>query len=61
MNDVPDTQIYGAAYKVSVQTDTEGAVIVAYTRDPETGRIGRSWIRLNPAGADYVRRRLGGQ
>ncbi|MET9535566.1 hypothetical protein ABZY02_34290 [Streptomyces sp. NPDC006649] len=61
MNDNPDIEIFGAAYKMTVERDAEGAVIVAYTRDPKTGSIGRSWIRLDGAGADYVRRRLDGQ
>ncbi|MGW2089098.1 hypothetical protein [Streptomyces sp. NPDC001880] len=55
--DVPDVQIYGTAYKVSVQIDCRGAVLVAYTKD-DRGKVGRSHIRLDPAAIDYVIRRL---
>ncbi|MFF1594311.1 hypothetical protein ACFVY0_40440 [Streptomyces sp. NPDC058286] len=56
--DIPDDRIIGTVYKMSVQTDALGAVIVAYSRDAETGRIGRSFLRFDLAGAEYVRRRL---
>ncbi|MFB9594056.1 hypothetical protein [Streptomyces racemochromogenes] len=58
--DLPDVQTYGAAYKVAVQTDARGAVLVAYTRDAESGAVTRSSIRLDPGAAAYVRRRLAG-
>ncbi|WP_327135919.1 hypothetical protein OG311_38115 (plasmid) [Streptomyces sp. NBC_01343] len=58
--DVPDVQTYGEAYKIIVQTDARGAVLVAYTRDAETGAVTRSQIRVDPAGASYIRRRLAG-
>ncbi|MEU2455864.1 hypothetical protein ABZ605_37965 [Streptomyces sp. NPDC012765] len=58
--DVPDVQTYGAAYKLNVQTDSRGAVLVAYTRDAATGAVTRSQIRIDPAGAAYIRRRLAG-
>ncbi|WP_143667110.1 DUF2637 domain-containing protein [Streptomyces sp. FBKL.4005] len=32
--DIPDVQITGTVYKMNVQTDRKGAVLVAYTRDP---------------------------
>ncbi|OYP10156.1 hypothetical protein CFC35_41695 [Streptomyces sp. FBKL.4005] len=56
--DIPDVQITGTVYKMNVQTDRKGAVLVAYTRDPETGRIGRSFIRFDAAGINYIQRRL---
>ncbi|WP_274919458.1 hypothetical protein [Streptomyces sp. WZ-12] len=59
MTDIPDIEISGAVYRMSMQTDAKGAVLVAYTKDPETGRIGRSFIRFDLAGVDYLRRRLG--
>ncbi|MFJ2629973.1 hypothetical protein ACIO6T_43300 [Streptomyces sp. NPDC087532] len=55
--DVPDVQIYGTAYKLAVQIDRRGAVLVAYTKD-DRGKVGRSHIRLDPAAIDYVIRRL---
>ncbi|MDX2802311.1 hypothetical protein [Streptomyces scabiei] len=58
-SDIPDVQIFGAVFKMNVQTDSKGAVLVAYTRDAETGRIGRSFIRFDLAGVNYIRRRLG--
>ncbi|MEU5430930.1 hypothetical protein AB0H73_35730 [Streptomyces olivoreticuli] len=57
MNDVPDVEITGTVYKMTVQRASEGAVLVAYTKDDD-GRIGRSWIRLDLAAVDYVKRRL---
>ena len=57
--DVPDVQIIGTVYKMSVQTDTRGAVLVAYSRDAATGRIGRSFIRFDAVGINYIQRRLG--
>ncbi|MEU6996645.1 hypothetical protein ABZ953_39090 [Streptomyces sp. NPDC046465] len=57
MNDAPDIEIFGTVYKLTVQTDRQGAVLVAYTRD-ENGSIGRSWIRLDQTAVDYVKRRL---
>ncbi|MCB5181883.1 hypothetical protein [Streptomyces antimicrobicus] len=59
--DVPDVQTFGAVYRMSVQTDARGAVLVAYTRDPETGSVTRSSLRIDWAGAAYIRRRLAGQ
>lgn len=56
--DIPDVQIIGTVYKMNVQTDTKGAVLVAYTRDAEGG-IGRSFIRFDAAGINYIQRRLG--
>ena len=56
--DVPDVQIIGIAYKLTWQTDQRGAVLVAYSRDAETGRIGRSFLRFDQAAVDYLRRRL---
>ncbi|MFD3834176.1 hypothetical protein [Streptomyces sp. NPDC058621] len=56
--DIPDIQTHGAAYKMSVQTDARGAVLVAYTRDATTGAVTRSHIRIDPAGVDYIRHRL---
>ncbi|MBC9730227.1 hypothetical protein [Streptomyces sp. TRM68367] len=56
---IPDVQIFGTVFKMNVQTDSKGAVLVAYSRDAETGRIGRSFIRFDLAGVSYVRRRLG--
>ncbi|WP_030872595.1 hypothetical protein [Streptomyces sp. NRRL F-2747] len=58
--DVPAVQTYGAAYKLNVQTDGRGAVLVAYTRDAETGAVTRSQIRVDLAGVDYIKRRLSG-
>ncbi|WP_030775267.1 hypothetical protein [Streptomyces sp. NRRL F-2664] len=58
--DVPDVQTYGTAYKLNVQTDRNGAVLVAYTRDATTGAVTRSQIRIDPAGSAYIRRRLAG-
>ncbi|MFJ2202374.1 hypothetical protein [Streptomyces violaceusniger] len=57
--DIPDVQIFGTVFKMNVQTDSKGAVLVAYSRDAETGRIGRSFIRFDLTGVEYVRRRLG--
>ncbi|WKK24129.1 hypothetical protein QZH56_36755 [Streptomyces olivoreticuli] len=57
MNDVPDVEITGTVYKMTFQTDRDGAVLVAYTKD-DGGRIGRSWIRLDLAAVDYMQRRL---
>ncbi|MEU3756383.1 hypothetical protein AB0H17_27090 [Streptomyces olivoreticuli] len=57
MNDVPDVEITGTVYKMTFQTDHKGAVLVAYTKDDD-GRIGRSWLRLDLAAADYMKRRL---
>ncbi|TLQ38623.1 hypothetical protein [Streptomyces marianii] len=59
MNDIPDIQIHGTVYRMSVQTDPRGAVLVAYTKDAETGAVGRTFIRFDLAGVDYLRRRLG--
>ncbi|MFF1401076.1 hypothetical protein ACFVZD_46150 [Streptomyces sp. NPDC058287] len=56
--DIPDVQIIGTIYKLSVQIDARGAVLVAYSRDTETGSIGRSFLRFDRAGAEYIRRRL---
>lgn len=58
-SDIPDTQIFGTVYKMTLQTDRKGAVLVAYTRDAETGKVGRSFIRFDLTGVDYIRRRLG--
>ncbi|MCB5181497.1 hypothetical protein [Streptomyces antimicrobicus] len=58
--DVPDVQTYGYVYRMSVQTDARGAVLVAYTCDSETGAVTRSSLRIDPAGAAYIRRRLAG-
>nr|WSX25653.1 hypothetical protein OG690_38580 [Streptomyces tubercidicus] len=58
MTDIPDIQISGTVYKMSVQTDAQGAVLVAYARDRETGRIGRTFIRFDLAAVDYIKRRL---
>ncbi|MFE3996540.1 hypothetical protein ACFXPW_33380 [Streptomyces goshikiensis] len=58
--DVPDVQTHGAVYRMSVQTDARGAVLVAYTRDAETGAVTRSLLRIDPAGVAYIRRRLTG-
>ncbi|MGW6617833.1 hypothetical protein ACWGA0_30820 [Streptomyces erythrochromogenes] len=57
---VPDIQTFGTAYKLNVQTDSRGAVLVAYTRDAATGAVTRSQIRIDPAGSAYIRRRLAG-
>ncbi|MFF3748589.1 hypothetical protein [Streptomyces kronopolitis] len=57
-SDIPDIQIFGTVYKMSLQTDVNGAVLVAYTKDRETGRIGRTFIRFDLAGVDYIKRRL---
>ncbi|MEV0097356.1 hypothetical protein [Streptomyces sp. NPDC050738] len=56
--DIPDVQTHGDVYRMTVQTDARGAVLVAYTRDRETGAVTRSQLRFNRAGVDYVRRRL---
>ncbi|WJV51838.1 hypothetical protein [Streptomyces flavofungini] len=56
--DVPDVQIIGTVYKMSLQTDRRGAVLVAYSQDGDNGRIGRSFIRFDEAGLDYLRSRL---
>ncbi|MEU9396917.1 hypothetical protein AB0D86_43870 [Streptomyces sp. NPDC048324] len=58
-SDVPDVQIFGTVFKMNVQTDAKGAVLVAYTRDAETGKVGRSFIRFDLTGVNYIRRRLG--
>ncbi|MEU5547534.1 hypothetical protein AB0G85_35090 [Streptomyces sioyaensis] len=58
MDVVPDVEIVGTAYKMSLQTDAEGAVLVAYTKDRETGRLGRSFIRFDLAGTSYLKHRL---
>lgn len=58
--DVPDVQTHGDVYKMTVQTDARGAVLVAYTRDAATGAVTRSHLRIDPAGAAYIRRRLSG-
>ncbi|MFE9413924.1 hypothetical protein ACFYN0_34840 [Streptomyces sp. NPDC006704] len=57
MNDRPDVEIIGGVTKMTFQTDRQGAVLVAYTRNDD-GTIGRAWLRLNGAGVDYIRRRL---
>lgn len=57
--DVPEVQTYGAVYKMSFQTDSRGAVLVAYTRDETSGAVTRSHIRIDLTGVDYLRRRLG--
>ncbi|MEU4850579.1 hypothetical protein [Streptomyces gilvosporeus] len=54
---VPDVQISGTVIDMTVQTDRQGAVLVAYTRDAD-GRIGRSFIRFDLVGVEYIRRRL---
>lgn len=56
---IPDIQTHGAAYKVSVQTDRRGAVLIAYTKDPESGQITRSLIRFDWSSVDYIKHRLG--
>ncbi|MEU3065040.1 hypothetical protein [Streptomyces subrutilus] len=56
--DVPDVHTYGDAYKMSVQTDSRGAVLVAYTRDAASGAVTRSAIRIDPAGVAYLQRRF---
>jgi hypothetical protein len=61
MNDIPDVQIIGTVYKMTFQTDSQGAVLVAYSRDKDTGKIGRSWLRFDAAGLDYVARRAAPQ
>ncbi|MGW8558145.1 hypothetical protein [Streptomyces tubercidicus] len=58
--DIPDIQISGTVIKMSMQTDAKGAVLVAYTKDGETGSVGRSFIRFDLAGVDYIKRRLNG-
>ncbi|MEV0324580.1 hypothetical protein ACIBKX_40310 [Streptomyces sp. NPDC050658] len=55
----PDIQTFGAVFRMSVQTDSRGAVLLAYTRDAETGAVTRSLIRFDWAGVDYLKRRLG--
>ncbi|MGW5531707.1 hypothetical protein [Streptomyces xanthochromogenes] len=57
MNDIPDVEISGTVYKMICETDKQGFVLVAYSRDAD-GRIGRSFLRFGQAGADYIRRRL---
>ncbi|MFG2395196.1 hypothetical protein ACGFYF_41020 [Streptomyces lavendulae] len=59
--EVPSISTFGAVYRMSIQTDARGAVLVAYTRDSETGRVTRSSLRFDQAGVAYVRRRLSGQ
>lgn len=53
----PDVEIFGSVYRMTVQTDNNGAVLVAYTRD-ENGRTGRTWIRMDQATVDYLKQRL---
>ncbi|MFI5987380.1 hypothetical protein ACIBEA_41755 [Streptomyces sp. NPDC051555] len=57
--DIPAVRTYGAAYRIAVHTDSRGAVMVAYTRDGESGAVTRSEIRLDPGTVAYVLRRLG--
>lgn len=57
-SDVPDIEVSGTVIKMNVQTDKNGAVLVAYTRDAETGKLGRSFIRFDLTGVNYIRRRL---
>ncbi|MGW2866344.1 hypothetical protein [Streptomyces sp. NPDC001205] len=58
-SEIPAVEITGTVYRLTVQTDRQGAVLVAYTRDDE-GRVCRSWLRMDGAAADYIRRRLSG-
>lgn len=58
--DVPDVQTFGEVYRLTVHTDSRGAVIVAYTRDGETGAVTRSQLRVDLAASAYIRRRLAG-
>lgn len=55
---IPDIQTYGAAFRMSIQTDSKGAVLLAYTRDAETGALTRSLIRFDWAGVAYLKSRL---
>ncbi|MFF0747341.1 hypothetical protein ACFYVL_43880 [Streptomyces sp. NPDC004111] len=55
---VPDVQTYGTVEKMTVQTDRQGAVLVAYTTDAETGQVTRSSLRFNHPGIAYILRRL---
>lgn len=57
MNNIPDVEIIGTVYKMTFQTDRNGAVLVAHTR-AEDGTLGRSWIRLDHAAVEYVRQRI---
>ncbi|MFJ4888261.1 hypothetical protein, partial [Streptomyces sp. NPDC088731] len=56
--DVPDVRTYGVVYKMSMQADSRGAVLLAYTKDPETGQITRTQLRIDLAGVAYMRGRL---
>lgn len=57
MNGISDVEIVGTVYKLTLQTDSRGAVLVAYTRG-DNGQIGRSWIRLDRSATDYMKQRL---
>ncbi|MFG3001899.1 hypothetical protein [Streptomyces sp. NPDC048340] len=58
--EIPAVTTYGAAYRMNVQTDANGAVLVAYTKDAESGAVTRSQIRFDPSAVAYIRRRLAG-
>ncbi|MFJ4717464.1 hypothetical protein [Streptomyces sp. NPDC088785] len=43
---------------MNFQFDRLGAVLVAYSRDAQTGEVTRSWLRFDQAGTAYLRQRL---
>ncbi|MFD0555277.1 hypothetical protein ACFQ0X_43460 [Streptomyces rectiviolaceus] len=59
MFDVPDVQTFGTVYRLNWQTDAQGAVLVAYSKDSTNGTTTRTFIRLDQPAVDYLRHRIG--
>ncbi|MFD9152234.1 hypothetical protein ACWHAO_27860 [Streptomyces albidoflavus] len=55
----PNVEITGTVTRFNLESDAEGAVLVAYTED-ENGNVGRSWLRFGPAAAHALKTRAAG-
>ncbi|MEU6467468.1 hypothetical protein [Streptomyces sp. NPDC046976] len=60
MKSTPNVEITGTVTRFNLESDTEGAVLVAYTED-ENGNVGRSWLRFGPAAASALKSRAAGR
>src|SRR5690606_20309469 len=54
-----NVEITGTVTRFNLESDAEGAVLVAYTED-ENGNVGRSWLRFRPAAAHALKTRAAG-
>ncbi|MFK0296646.1 hypothetical protein ACIQU6_40100 [Streptomyces sp. NPDC090442] len=55
----PNVEITGTVTRFNLESDTKGAVLVAYTED-EHGNVGRSWLRFDPAAMNALKTRAAG-